>query len=202
MGRAFDLRDGSKILPLLCAPPMYASRAPTRRLSSPKVTSSARSTSRESCRACHPDPGRQYLSDQDDESAWLPTRTASSPLESHPLSSPIARDRETSIFWSYDEPRGPTALAARARIKDTEERGCRGALCDLEAGGVGIIVATERGQELEHEPKCPRGSNRTRSLPMGSLRLCRVHGHMDRERGVERRDRDVRHGVRLVDHKP
>ena len=37
---------------------------------------------------------------------------------------------------------------------------------------------------------------------MGTVQPSGVHRHMDREPRLERRDRDVRHRVRLVDHQP
>ena len=52
------------------------------------------------------------------------------------------------------------------------------------------------GRRSDHR----RGAGCTHSFAMGTVQPPGVHGYMDRELGLERRDRDVRHRVRLVDH--
>ena len=52
------------------------------------------------------------------------------------------------------------------------------------------------GRRSDHR----RGADRARSLAMGTVRASGVHSYMDRDLRLERRDRDVRHRVRVVDH--
>jgi hypothetical protein len=52
------------------------------------------------------------------------------------------------------------------------------------------------GRRSDHR----RGADRARSLAMGTVRASGVHSYMDRDFRLERRDRDVRHRVRVVDH--
>jgi hypothetical protein len=61
---------------------------------------------------------------------------------------------------------------------------------------------TRGGYKPEYEPEFFTDGDGARSLALGGIQLCRIHGHMDCKRPVERRDRGVRHGVRLADHKP
>jgi hypothetical protein len=71
-----------------------------------------------------------------------------------------------------------------------------GSLRCLAQSKVSGVVELECGPE----PFCDRGA--ARSLALGGLWLGGIHGHMDREPPVERRDCHVRHGVRLADHQP
>ena len=63
-------------------------------------------------------------------------------------------------------------------------------------------LSTEGVDKLEREPECLCDRGGAHSLALGGLWFGGIHCHMDRERPIECRDRDVRHCFRLADHQP